>query len=290
VAAAVQRRPLCGIAGCFSVNGFARQAPAFLVDIQGGRVVLGGRALPRIERLEVYTRSSRLVTPCQIFFQKTFHKASGLKKSPPIPRFSTFKPTKNLPTRMARHPNDWYTDGLLGQKPEAIRSIFNEFLPSVAAFVRANSGTDEDAKDTFMYALEVMYVKLKAGDLVLSAQFSTYLYEVCKRQWLKSLRQKKYDAGVTPDDPLVSNRIGGEDEHEFSEKTERQTLFAEKFKQLAKDCQMVLALSWHTDLNMENVAEAMGWTYAYARKRKHLCKENLIEAVKTDRRYAELRA
>lgn len=191
---------------------------------------------------------------------------------------------------MAKHLNDWYTDGLLQQKPEVIRSIFKEFLPSVAAFVRANSGTDEDAKDVFMYAIEVVYRKLKAGELTLTALFSTYLYEVCKRHWLNTTRRKKFDAGVTPDDPLVLNQSGGDDQYVISEKNERQALFTEKFKQIAQDCQMVLSLSWNTEMSMEEVAEAMGWTYAYARKRKHLCKENLIKAVQTDPRYAELRA
>lgn len=191
---------------------------------------------------------------------------------------------------MAKHLNDWYTDGIVQQKPEVIRGIFSEFLPSVAAFVRANHGTNEDAKDVFMYAIEVIYRKLMAGELTLTVLFSTYLYEVCKRHWLNQTRRKKFDAGVTPDDPAVFNKTGGDDQYDLSVKNERQALFSEKFQQIAQDCQMVLSLSWNTEMSMEEVAEAMGWTYAYARKRKHLCKEFLIKAVQSDPRYAELRA
>jgi len=52
----------------------------------------------------------------------------------------------------------------------------------------------------------------------------------------------------------------------------------------------VLSLSWHTEMGMEDIAEQMGWTYGYARKRKHACKEHLIALVKNDSRYQELRA
>lgn len=191
---------------------------------------------------------------------------------------------------MAKHPNEWYTDGLRRQVPEVIRGIFEEFLPQVDVFVRNNSGTREDAKDVFMYGVEVVYRKVQSGELKLSAGFFTYLFEVCKRHWLKSLRRKKFDAGVTPDDPAVSNVATIEPENALSEHTERRRLLAEKFAKLQEDCRMVLSLSWHTDLSMEQIAETMNWTYAYARKRKHQCKEYLIAAVKSDHRYSELSA
>lgn len=191
---------------------------------------------------------------------------------------------------MAKHLNEWYTEGLLQQKPEVVRSIFAEFLPPVIAFVRANAGTQEDAKDVFMYALEIVYRKLKAGDLELSALFSTYLQAICRRHWLKSLRRNKFDAGVTPDDPVVSNTMGKDQDTEFSENSERKVLFAEKFQEIPKDCQMVLSLSWNTEMSMEEVAEALGWTYAYVRKRKTVCKKTLIDAVQADPRFVELRA
>lgn len=191
---------------------------------------------------------------------------------------------------MAKHLNDWYTEGLLNNDPKVIRSIFNEFLPSVEAYVRSHGGNEEDAKDVFMEALIVIYKKIKAKELILTVQFPTYLIAICKNLWLKIVRRKKFDAGVTPDDPVVSKAYGEVQKNEFSEKNEQQQLFDEKFHQLPNDCQTVLSITWHTELSMEDVAEAMGWTYAYARKRKHLCKENLIKAIKSDPRYRELRA
>ena len=191
---------------------------------------------------------------------------------------------------MAKHSNDWYLDGLRQQIPNVINGIFEEFLPPVESYVKNNNGTREDARDVFMYGIETMYRKIDAGELELTAGFSTYLFEVCKRYWLKNLRRNKYDAGVTPDDPSVSNRIHSDSIDVFGMKTERHRLLSEKFSVMQDDCRMVLSLSWQTDLSTEDIAEAMNWTYAYARKRKHVCKEYLIQAIKADPRYAELRA
>ncbi len=191
---------------------------------------------------------------------------------------------------MSKYSNEWYTQGLLAQNTEAINSIFSEFLPAVSDYICKNSGTREDAKDIFMYAVETIYVKLKNNDLTLTAGFFTYLFEICKRQWLKKIRGDKFSAKVTSDDPAVSSKMGSEQDTYFSENNERKRLFEEKFAKLAKDCKMVLTYAWHTEMDMNQIATAMGWTYGYARKRKHECKETLITAVKNDHRYTELRA
>lgn len=189
---------------------------------------------------------------------------------------------------MDKHPNEWYAEGLRKQQAEVLRSIFDEFLPVVTSFVCQNNGTREDARDVFMDAVEALFRKAVAGELVVTSAFSTFLIEICKRHWLKKLRRKKFDAEVTPDELVVSTHVGEIDAP--LETTERYKLMYEKFAQLQKDCQMVLSLSWHTDMSMEDIAEQMGWTYGYARKRKHTCKENLTALVKNDPRYQELRA
>ncbi|NUQ22449.1 MAG: sigma-70 family RNA polymerase sigma factor [Saprospiraceae bacterium] len=188
---------------------------------------------------------------------------------------------------MPLHPNTYYLDGIRHHRPEVIRGVFSEFLPMVAAFIRQNSGTDEDARDIFMDALEAIYRKLRDGELELTASFSTYLFEICKRLWYKRFRRKKFESGVTTDDEVVLNKVQEMDQ--ALEETERMKLMREKFAQLQEDCRQLMSLSWHTDKNMEEVAEALGFSYGYARKRKHICQERLIALVKADPRYRELR-
>lgn len=187
---------------------------------------------------------------------------------------------------MAEHPNEWYLDGIKNRSDEVIQTIFDNYLPVITGFICKNSGNREDAQDIFMDAMEAIYRKLQDGNLILTSKFSTYLYEICKRLWYKRLRRKKWDSGVTPDDPVVSNLVKEMDKP--IEETERLKLLRDKFALLPEDCQKVLKLSWHTDMNLKEIAELMGWTYGYARKRKHLCLEKLIDLIKGDDRFGEL--
>lgn len=187
---------------------------------------------------------------------------------------------------MPRQPNEWYIRAIEEADDAGIQSIFSEFLPMNVSYVCSNNGTVDDAKDIFMDALEAIFRKVKSGAFELTCSFSTYLFEVCKRLWLKKLRRKKFDAGVTSDDPVVSILV---DQIEPQlDQTERYKLMREKFALLPEDCRKVLDLSWHTDQNLEQIAGVMGWTYAYIRKRKSMCTEKLTGLVRGDDRYREL--
>lgn len=187
---------------------------------------------------------------------------------------------------MTEHPNEWYLNGIKNGSDEVIQTIFDNYLPMITGFICANSGNRDDAKDVFMDAMEAVYRKLRNGDLTLTSKFSTYLYEICKRLWYKRLRRKKWESAVTPDDPVVSNQVKEIDAP--IEETERLKLLWDKFALLPDDCKKALLSSWHTDMDMKEIARMMDWTYGYARKRKHLCVQQLMDLIKRDNRFEEL--
>lgn len=188
---------------------------------------------------------------------------------------------------MAQHPNEWYLQSIKEKDNAGIKAIYQEFLPMIVDHVRKNSGGTDDAKDIFADALMSLLDKFREEELVLTCQFSTYLFQVCKNLWNKKLRRKKFDAGVTPEELQVSNVA--EEMDPILEKTERHQLLREKFAKLSEDCRLVLDLAWHSGKSMQEVGEAMGWTYAYVRKRKSQCKSKLIESIKADARFHELK-
>lgn len=187
---------------------------------------------------------------------------------------------------MSAKPSAWYIDGIRNNDRQVMKTIFESYLPMITKFICENSGTKEDAKDIFMDALEALFRKTRDAELVLSCSFSTYLFEICKRLWYKRLRRKKYESGVTIEEAGVSTIA--EDIVPTLEQTERYQVLREQFAKLSDDCQKILQESWHTEKSMEEIGQEMGLSYAYVRKRKHTCKERLIEFVKADRRFQEL--
>ena len=183
--------------------------------------------------------------------------------------------------------NEWYINGIQQKSPAVLKALSAHFFPMVQDYVTKNSGTKEDAKDLFNDAIITIYRKVQDGDLELTSKFSTYLFSICKNQWLNKLRRKKKISQVTIDDSTVYTDVRQFDMH--FETTERYKLMREKFKVLSKDCQQVLELSWNNDLSGQEIATKMGWSHGYLRKRKHKCKEKLVQLVRRDRRFVELK-
>ena len=69
--------------------------------------------------------------------------------------------------------------------------IYSEFFKEIENYIIRNSGDKDDARDVFQEALIVIYRQLKEDDLKLNCSFNTYLYSVCRLQWLKQLKHKK---------------------------------------------------------------------------------------------------
>ena len=70
---------------------------------------------------------------------------------------------------------------------KAIETIYREHYSMVQTLVINNSGTSDEARDIFQDAVIVLYEKAKSGSFELHARLKTYIYEVCRRLWLKRL-------------------------------------------------------------------------------------------------------
>ncbi len=188
---------------------------------------------------------------------------------------------------MARHSNEIYLKALRKNDPAVLRDIYRDFYPSIRNFVLRNSGTEEDAKDIFGDALESLLRKLQSGNFVLTCKMNTFLTEIGARLWLKKLRRKKYDAGVTTDDPLVLKHVA--DLEKPMEQTEEYVLYRKKFSLLDAGCQQVLKLGITDGLSHKEVMKETGHTYNYSRQARTKCLKKLIALIKADRRYLELK-
>ncbi len=185
--------------------------------------------------------------------------------------------------------NSQFLEGIRRKNVEILKSIYREFFPMVRRFVLDNQGTSQDAEDLFQNALEAIYLKVREDQLVLTAKFSTYLFELCRRQWYKKFRRKKFESSVTMDDPMVLREI--EAAMPILEQTERYQLYREKFGGLGADCQEILTLTLVEERDFREVTAIMQLSSeGFARKKKHDCKEKLLKSIRQDPRFQELKS
>lgn len=188
---------------------------------------------------------------------------------------NTFSPTKKQ-----------YFDGISSGDRIMIQFIYDYYFSRIESFIKSNNGNQEDAKDIFQDALMTIYVKCKNEDLNnLDCSFYTYLYAICKNLWLKKLRRKKH---VSEDDPEdLDHKIEEEIVKQIAQK-ERWNFYREKFKLLNSPCQKILLLFFEKH-NFSEISEKLGLGSAnYAKKKKYLCKQKLIDLMRKDKRFKEL--
>ncbi len=152
--------------------------------------------------------------------------------------------------------------------------------------VLKNSGTQEQAKDLFQEVMTVLFEKVQNPDFALRSSIKTYLYAVARNKWLMLLRSRRTQKTDLTDTENLDFAVDATVQEDLIQQ-ERNNLMRLYFQQLGSDCQQVLDL-FFARTSMREIAKKMGFSEAYAKKRKFTCQKKLIALVTADSRYQEL--
>ena len=178
-------------------------------------------------------------------------------------------------------------EGIKARDNCVLQYVYKNHYPSIHHFIISNSGSPDDAKDIFQESIIVIFRKVKEQKhFLLNSSFKTFIYSIARNLWLKHLRAIKYEGQKIHDQ---QNFIELKDEpFKVSSDDLKMSLYQKYFKQLPEDCQNILQLTAR-DIPQKEIAQAMNFkSENYVKKRKHNCKEKLIEMIKKDPRYPDL--
>lgn len=189
---------------------------------------------------------------------------------------------------MPVHEDQHYIEALCNNDHKGIIAVYERFSETVKAFILKNNGNEHDARDVMQEALVIITRQARQNNLQLRCPFGAYLFLVVKGLWLNELKRRKRSAVTLGS---IDGYVYASDAVELADRTlegnQREQLFWTKFKELGARCRQLLGLSW-SNHNMERVAEIMGVSYGYARKKKTECISRLITLIKTSDEYAIL--
>lgn len=181
------------------------------------------------------------------------------------------------------HEDQRYLLALVQNDARLIDEIYKKSAGKVKSFVVFNNGSASDAEDIFQEALVDIYNQAKYKDLQLTCPFEPFLLLVCKRKWLNTLKKKSVLQVTNNEDDLL---LVGEDTFEQAAQLEEQAaqsdLFLKAFEKLGDRCKEIIQWSMQGDAQ-EKVAEALGVTYGYLRKKKSECMASLIKLVQLNK-------
>ena len=186
---------------------------------------------------------------------------------------------------------DLYTElelvnGLKKRDVSVMKHLYVTYYPMVRDLIRKNGGTDEDASDIFQEGMVVVFEKTQDKNFSWSSTLKTYLYAVCRNKWLMQLRKKRTSNTINlPDDFEIA---GDQNVQKDILDHERKNLMRKHFNQLGEACQAVLRMFFEGN-SLRKISEVMGFTEAYAKKRKFTCQRKLIQSISNDPLFNELR-
>jgi RNA polymerase sigma factor (sigma-70 family) len=159
------------------------------------------------------------------------------------------------------------------------RKIYKQCYPVIQHFILTNSGDAEEAADIFQDALVLFHEQVQRPDFVLQCSIKTYLYSIVRRIWLKKLYKKGKFLGTIQDweEVVIWDDL---EEQDPLEKEHQYDALQSGLDKLGEPCKTVLQLFYIEKMNMQEIAEKMGYTNAdSAKNQKYKCLNRLKKIV-----------
>jgi RNA polymerase sigma factor (sigma-70 family) len=175
-------------------------------------------------------------------------------------------------------------DCLRKRQSYVVHYLSDRYLPMIRLMVTRMGGSSEDARDIFQEGLMIMLEKIDDPGFTLTCHFKTYLYSICENLW-KSAVVKRQSAAH-----YFSRRVDEDDEKDFGETIDNrlhEEIFREAYDSLGEVSRNILKMYWE-ELAPQEIADRLGYTYGYVRKKKCEAQAELVEKVKAHPDYQKL--
>ncbi|MCF8335333.1 MAG: RNA polymerase sigma factor [Bacteroidales bacterium] len=177
--------------------------------------------------------------------------------------------------------------GIRERDNNILEYLYNEYFGMIYDFVYQNNGSEDDARDVLQEAIILIYKKIRNESLELNSSFKIYFYSVCQRIWFHELRSRKIEYNhilnyAIPDSEFVDSV------NEEYKQQKKYRLYQEHFNKLSIECKKVLRM-FLRNCSLKHIAKMMQYkSQEYAKKRKFICKEQLVKSIKNDKRFNKL--
>jgi RNA polymerase sigma factor (sigma-70 family) len=171
-------------------------------------------------------------------------------------------------------------EGIRQQDDKILNWVYDNYFQQVKKHVISNSGSAEDVSDVFQDTIIVLYDQISEGKLNLTTDLKGYFFSIARNIWSAQLRR------ISKTIELETDVADEEDNDPLNDPT-LERVVSNAFLKLKPDQQMVLKL-FSEGNSYESISEIMGFkNETYARRKKYLCKEAIIELMKEDPEYQE---
>lgn len=172
--------------------------------------------------------------------------------------------------------------GIRNNDPHVLRYVYNTYIKKVEFFVVSNKGSADQAADLFQEALIVIFQKVRLEEFTLTSSFKSFFFGVIRNLWLKHLEANRKELSLKLSDSgdkdvfREVDRLYGT----YDQAILRQ-LIMKHYSALGEQCRLILELQARR-VTMRDIAERLGVSENFVKKRKYECKEKLIRNLMND--------
>jgi len=173
---------------------------------------------------------------------------------------------------------------LRNRQSYVVHYLSDRYLPMIRLMVTNLGGSGEDARDIFQEGLMIMLEKIDSREFTLTCKFKTFLYCICENLWKSVIIKRRRAANY------LVRRVETESESDFTEIIDNKMyrdIFRNAFDTLDPAGKSILKLYWE-EYSPKEIAEKLGYTYGYVRKKKCEAQAELIDKVKMHPDYKKI--
>jgi RNA polymerase sigma factor (sigma-70 family) len=170
-------------------------------------------------------------------------------------------------------------EGVRLQDDTILNWLYDNYFPAVKNHVLKNSGSLEDVSDVFQDSIIALYKQITEESLNLTTDLKGYFFGIARNVWSSHLRVKQRSTELVID-------IADEEPDDYGDPL-LERVVSRAFQKLKPDQQLIMSL-FSDGHSYEEIADKMNLkSEVYARRKKYLCKEALLDLVKEDPEYQE---
>ncbi|MBE0678031.1 MAG: RNA polymerase sigma factor [Bacteroidales bacterium] len=172
-------------------------------------------------------------------------------------------------------------DGIRRQDNRILTYLYDAYYEVIRDHLKKNSGSEDDVYDVLQETVVIVYKQVIGETFTLTSDLKGYFFGVARNVWNTQLRYRSRLTSLETDPVDFS-------EAEEASGAALERIVMRSFALLREDCQMMLNL-FSEGFTYDEIAQKMGFkNESYARRKKYLCKEALMEIIKTDPDYQDL--
>jgi len=165
--------------------------------------------------------------------------------------------------------------GIRDNDDHALKVLYNNHFPMVLNFILNNNGTEQEAKDIYQESIIIFYKKIRDNTFELNCKIKTFIYSICRRLWLNSLKEKKIRINRLLD---IENFIilERDEENEIMDSTRRYRIMNSSLIKLGEPCRTILVDFYINRISIKEIMVKMGYNNTNtAKNQKYKCLQRL---------------